>query len=686
MIAREPSIANKVPTRFGEPDLKVLRLLTSDDPARSLKRAVTQWRIGEDPAELFCASAKTFSLIPTTPFVYWIDAEIIEKLLVRPTIEPSVCDIRVGLQTGKDFRFLRLWWEVIPEAIVSVSREDGQSISTVRESYLRACKGQGRWCYYSKTDAASLFVSNLHLLVNWAENGSEIKAYHAGNGHSPSKYVMSESFYFLPGFGYMLRSSRLMPYIVPMGVIPSAGRSQIFPHEGKERWLLTLVASNVASAVARFRGENFSQPKFQNSLVASVPYTEAPDELSSVDQHIDGIVAHARTELAQDETSLLFDGFDRGGGKDIDRIDRSSLLGRENEILLAERFGLSSAELVALEKDMMESVSSPKWLSSTQEVKPNLRAGANIDQFVREISFALGVVFGRWDIRKTKAAGGAPEQLSDVFAPLPQHPPATLVPIVSGSRSNECLPEGYPINVRTSGVGEAEEYSDRGLSEEIREVWKWVFEREAEDFEREACSALNTKSIGDYLNNPSGFFARHLKTYSASQRAAPIYWPLQSGRGSYTLWLYYPTLTDQSLYSAINDCLEPRLVIAADTLKLLRTKLNRSAADERELENQEDLEQELIDMRDTILEIAPAYKPNHDDGVQITAAPLWPLFRHRPWQKVLKDTWEKLEAGEYDWAHLAYSYWPERVHEKCKTDKSLAIAHGLEEMYEEPAA
>ena len=71
-----------------------------------------------------------------------------------------------------------------------------------------------------------------------------------------------------------------------------------------------------------------------------------------------------------------------------------------------------------------------------------------------------------------------------------------------------------------------------------------------------------------------------------------------------------------------------------------------------------------------------------NDGVQITAAPLWKLFQHKPWQKVLKETWGKLEKGDYDWAHLAYSYWPERVKDKCRTDKSLAIAHGLEDLYE----
>ena len=97
-------------------------------------------------------------------------------------------------------------------------------------------------------------------------------------------------------------------------------------------------------------------------------------------------------------------------------------------------------------------------------------------------------------------------------------------------------------------------------------------------------------------------------------------------------------------------------------------------------------ELELIELRDTLLKLAPSYKPSFDDGVQISAAPLWPLFRHKPWQKVLKDTWEKLQKGDYDWAHLAMNDWPKRVREKCKTDKSLAIAHGLEDLYIEPEA
>ncbi len=68
-----------------------------------------------------------------------------------------------------------------------------------------------------------------------------------------------------------------------------------------------------------------------------------------------------------------------------------------------------------------------------------------------------------------------------------------------------------------------------------------------------------------------------------------------------------------------------------------------------------------------------------DDGVQITAAPLWKLFQYKPWQKKLKQTWQDLEKGKYDWAHLAYSIWSERVIKASHKDRSYAIAHDLEE-------
>ena len=74
--------------------------------------------------------------------------------------------------------------------------------------------------------------------------------------------------------------------------------------------------------------------------------------------------------------------------------------------------------------------------------------------------------------------------------------------------------------------------------------------------------------------------------------------------------------------------------------------------------------------------IQRGYEPHIDDGVLINMAPLWELVPS--WQAEPKKCWQALEGGDYDWSHTAMDYWPERVKEKCRTNKSFAIAHGLE--------
>ncbi|MBI5606695.1 MAG: hypothetical protein HY879_25475 [Deltaproteobacteria bacterium] len=67
-----------------------------------------------------------------------------------------------------------------------------------------------------------------------------------------------------------------------------------------------------------------------------------------------------------------------------------------------------------------------------------------------------------------------------------------------------------------------------------------------------------------------------------------------------------------------------------------------------------------------------------NDGVILNIAPLWELV---PWKEP-KKYWEELQEGKYDWSYIAYHLWPDRVKELCKKDRSMAIAHGLEDIYD----
>ena len=194
----------------------------------------------------------------------------------------------------------------------------------------------------------------------------------------------------------------------------------------------------------------------------------------------------------------------------------------------------------------------------------------------------------------------------------------------------------------------------------------------------ENLNLYNKSTFYDYFSKPSLFFEFHLNCYSKGNRVAPIYWPLQTPSGSYTVWVYYHSLDEQTLFTCVNDFVEVKLDSINKDLTTLRNKPSRIKDEEKEFGRLTDLQVELEDFRDELLRIAKFWKPNLNDGVQITAAPLWRLFQHKAWQKKLKETWEKLEEGDYDWAHLAYSIWPARVLRKCHHDRSLAIAHEVE--------
>jgi hypothetical protein len=128
---------------------------------------------------------------------------------------------------------------------------------------------------------------------------------------------------------------------------------------------------------------------------------------------------------------------------------------------------------------------------------------------------------------------------------------------------------------------------------------------------------------------------------------------------------------------------DPKLAEVAADLDRLRGLRDPDAKTRKRADALLELQREIQALREELLRVARLpYKPDQNDGVLITAAPLWRLFRHKPWQRELKKCWEALEAGKYDWAHLALAIWPERVRDLCRTDKSVAISHGLEDLYE----
>jgi hypothetical protein len=332
------------------------------------------------------------------------------------------------------------------------------------------------------------------------------------------------------------------------------------------------------------------------------------------------------------------------------------------------------------------------------------------------VDYLVGAAFGRWDIRIALDPSLAPK-LPGPFAPLPVCPPgmlvgpdalpaepnhmvseewlrarpdATTLPPQGSVKNPTVLDDGYPLRISWDGIVVDDPGFNGGqphrddIVRRVREVIDLFWKDKAHEIEQETCDILGVADLRDYFRKPTGFFHDHLKRYSKSRRKAPIYWQLATSSGSYAVWLYYHRFTKDTFYKVLNDYVKPKLQEIERRLTSLRQDAgpHPSAGQRNEIAAQEGFVEELRTFRDEVFRVAPLWRPDLNDGIIINFAPLWRLVsQHRQWQRECKECWDKLVKGDYDWAHLAMHLWPDRVVPKCAKDRSLAIAHGLEEFF-----
>jgi hypothetical protein len=149
------------------------------------------------------------------------------------------------------------------------------------------------------------------------------------------------------------------------------------------------------------------------------------------------------------------------------------------------------------------------------------------------------------------------------------------------------------------------------------------------------------------------------------------------------VWLYIHRATGDSLFRVLELVSQKlRHEEGKHAALLQETGPSASPSQRRELEQQESFLGELRGLKAEVARLAPLWKPDLDDGVLLNFAPFWRLVPQlSSWQSECRSAWDKLVRGDFDWAHLAMHLWPKRVVAKCKDDRSLAIAHGLEDAF-----
>ena len=156
----------------------------------------------------FSTKQKNFYDIPGTPFAYWLSDTMFDIFKDSKTLS-DVAKPRQGLATSDNDRFLKLWHEVDFSKI-------GFGITSIDDDR----KFEYKWFPCTKGGSFRRWYGNNDYIVNWENDGEEIKAYAAKLYQNYTRTIKNIPFYFRKGLTWSTISSGLFSLrYVPEGFV-----------------------------------------------------------------------------------------------------------------------------------------------------------------------------------------------------------------------------------------------------------------------------------------------------------------------------------------------------------------------------------------------------------------------------------------------------------------------------------
>ena len=220
--------------------------------------------------------AQAFTQIPGTPIAYWIGdklASAFSALLIR-----DVAFAGLGMRTGDNERFLRFWQEVTKDRFLT----DCPNVAFEIES-------KAKWIPYNKGGNFRRWYGNNEYVVNWQNNGEEIKEntrlVYPELGDNLGWKISNESYFFCPGVTWTGVTSGLFNCrLYDQGFIFGSGAGGLFATRSLSlEYLAGLLNSSVALDAFSFLNPtlNFGAGTV-NKLPVVVPAPEDADAVSAL--------------------------------------------------------------------------------------------------------------------------------------------------------------------------------------------------------------------------------------------------------------------------------------------------------------------------------------------------------------------------------------------------------------------
>lgn len=483
----------------------------------------------------FCISQDNFLKVEDSPIVYWLSDKMLSLLSSKDAISLHH-DVGSGLSTADNERFLRFHWEVAANRI-------GESKDSPR-----------KWFHFQKGGEFRRWYGNLEYVVNWENDGSEIKYWVTHNPKDPgttswSRRIFNVPLYFQHGITWaVIGIGKISFRETAANSMISNAAGGIFSFECEDDFLNLLGGLNT-----KLWGNIFQVISPTVNYSAGI-IQKAPVPKADCAGIVRDCIAISRNDWDTFEVSWgfkrnpllignsLFAAYTAWKQECEDRFQQLKKNEEEINRIFIDIYGLQDE----LTPDVADrDVTVHRVFDSKDEVPESMKGSNYVrtmrDEIVSLISYAVGCMFGRYSLDKPGLVFAGYSKIEQTTKTLDGDDPELekfAKQNADGSVSygsyyhevNQANYKSFPIDTDNIIPICDDDYFDDDITGRFVKWVETVYGKETlEENLKFIADALGGKGmprevIRSYFLND--FYADHLKTY----QKRPIYWLFDSGK------------------------------------------------------------------------------------------------------------------------------------------------------------
>lgn len=511
--------------------------LVNEKSEKSKRDLYLECKHNRNCLSIFVKSQADFTKIPGSPIAYWVSKNVIDSFAGKKI--KDVAETRLGMSTASNKQFVRYWYEVsFDNILINAS------------SRKQAKQSKKRWFPYDKGGSFRKWYGNNELIVNWENDGNEIRNFKNEEGKIRS-HNYNLDYIFCPGITWSaLTSGNLSVRYTPVGHLFDNAGSKLFTND--VLGILGFLGSKVSNVFIDLLNPTLN---IQPGTISELPYKEVKNEIkNTVKQCIDlSKKDWDNYELSYDfKNNMLIELGKNSGEHDLRKLSSMVLLSiKKNHNLLKEREEIINREFIKLYKfNKLDFNELDKDVSiiipSCKEVIKQL------------LLYFIGCLFGRYSLNEGGLVyAGGTWNINSYRYFIPNEDNLVLLTDRDYFGDNRDI-----INRFKEFLVQA--FDKDHLTENMQ------FIAEILDSKKIKSGISNEQVIRDYFLND--FYKDHDKIY----KNRPIYWQFNSGRNNgFKALLYIHRYTTNEL-AMCRDYLHQLQEAYTNTIKLDKDQENNS--------------------------------------------------------------------------------------------------------------